>query len=908
MAASQTSLSLQLKKLETPATSQFKEKKGKYSFLYTYHEAAGIDCDTHYTHCLQGLETLSKSHPELDLSSFHKSLFSESSKTFARGVQSQEENELLDGVIESFLFKVITPCFLQESCHKIIEYLIYKYQVSEYNTDALIMATLPYHETNLFTKILQTIPEMKSHSNKWKTILHSCQRNGVHLPKASLLAACVSNPWLLHDIQETTKRISKECGNRSSVFVSFSAAVFIGILAILPSFAEEGGKEESQHQNLLSSILQFIETGIRSKSQQFVLSAYSVVAMLSCKICLKNEVVILLMSKLCKRFSKYSFKESIEEHFTLLLAIMIDNQELDEVPEDALNTIISSGALILKERPQFTAKLMERLVSIGDKKSMKHLKDLIVSNPEALSHASNLDKAINWQSLTSSKNHEEKVRTAVLMLFLAQYHPKVAKKLNQLTNDAKLAVDVIDELTLVDNGIGLTQRLPFDVKTKGPWKSVLMILEVFSCTKQSFVNSNCLVKSCLQLLAESFVLQEEADTEYLRQLLNRTIFRCIDCHDFDLDSFEMQRVMESLRYFRKKESIEQTLRLILKIVQKSETKDQKKKLLDNLMILFAFSFGTFSSHSLTDDVEADDSNATSLFNSFLKALIPSFTTNDHDQQSVVDTVLDSLYDVIPTRRINLVNEVIKQLKGDWFPYVVLSLIHKSMVTVMAAVKDLYPKFCSQLLLSRMGSSMKATSVLEILIDLSALLLETTMNSEGSLDKKLVTPAKTSQRVATRMSTRKNVTSESVPGSSSTAITREIRKVIGNSCYLSLRNCLVSSTSLDKNLMSVTILSIMSRVLTDFGDFETKVNSLPTNNIESSPQPLSSSSKESFASLVTSLQDSLKHLSKEYKTRNTSLETTSINNKQEQMINYHLNKCLKSTCDYDCKMIKTEKEV
>jgi hypothetical protein len=840
MAAQTTSLSSQLKALVTPATSQFAQKKGRASFLYTYIEAAGIECDTHYAHCLSGLDTLERSYPELNLSEFRLSLFSESSKSFERGLRSKEENEILDSVIESFLLQVITPHFLQDSCHKVLEYLVYKYHINEYNTDALIMSVLPYHETNLFPKLLQTIPEMKSSTNKWKTILHSCQRRGVHLPKASLLQACRSNSWLLDHIKETARNIGKKY-HRSNVFITFSASVFIGVLSLTNSYPLNS-KESSNNENILMSVLNYVEVGLKSQSQHFVIASYSVAAMMVCKHQLDDVIVATLLTKICRLFEKYSFRNDVQEHFVLLLAIIVDNQEVKEVPSEALDTILSSGMEVLNERPQFIAKVMEALVSKGFDKSIEKLYELSLAHPEAVKYIRGIPKSL----FKLPESSEGRLKTFLFLLKLVLYEHDIVKKLKKMTNDASLAVEAIDSLTLVDNGIGLTQRLPFDVKTDA-WRSVMIVLEVFSQTKNDFTNPDKLIKSCVQLLGESLVFHEEADCEYFRILLVRTVFRSLDSSISGTDfSYEvLQRIMESLRYFRKKESMHETLQVIEKILEmEGQVKRKDNRLLENLMLLFGFSFGS-GSHIFDDDQGIMD-----LFNNLLRTVIPSYSMKESDQKLLLDTVLHSLYDVLPVRRIHLVYAVLKELnkKSDWTPFAVLSLLHNSVVGSVKEVQDFNEKFAAQLLI-KIYSEKGGKIVLDILTDMSCLLfppfLTQNNNKEPTVRSKVAetkddTETTTIQtRRMTRSALRKTAENPTIPDTSSSnsvslvkstaqeiTVTGEsmrkasevkrvsVSKTLGNSWYQKLRDNMMSSVSLDRDLLNHGIFSIMSRVMTD----------------------------------------------------------------------------------------------
>ena len=933
-----TSLSAQLKSLQSPATSQFTHSKGRPSFIYTYQEAAGIDCDTHYVHCLSGLDALERSHPDLDLSHFRESLFTESSKSFERGLRSKEDNEVLDTVVESFLFQVITPYFLQESCHKILEYLIYKYYINEFNNDALILSVLPYHETNLFPKLLQTLPDMKDGSSKWKTILHLCQKKGAHLPKASLLQACISNPWLLDEITQTAKTISKKC-QKQNVFITFTAAVFVGVLSNMSPSTPIDLKESSKFENILMSVLSYIEVGLKAKSQHFVVAAYSVAAMISCKQVLADEIVSVLLTRVCKLFEKYTFREDVREHFVLLLAIIIDNQDVSVIPDAALSAIMSSGMDVLKERPQFVSKLMITLAGKGLDNSIDQLYDLSISNPKALEYVKEINKSISLEKLPVSP--ESRLKLFLFMLSLSNHHTKIIHKMKQLTGDATLAVNAIDSLTIVDNGIGLTQRLPFDVKTTA-WRSVMVVLEVFSKSKGKLSNAEKLIKCCVQLLGESFVFHEEADCEYFRLLLNRTISKCLDCLETPsrtvASSEVMQRVMESLRHFRKRESISETLRFIRRIME--NTVKEKQTVLDNLMLLFGFSFGSGAF------VFDDDDAIMALLEELLHSVMTSFVGSESDQKLLLDTVIDSLYDVLPSRRMPLITAVIDFLnkksaegnQGDWMPYTILSLVHKPVIGSMKEIREFNQNFASQVLLTRLEEEDKVDLVLDILTDLTAILSSTINPSAIQKDdqKESVEPMIVDQKLeqkanaenmtvrrSTRLASRKTSQSDNIPvtskaaaftaiSSSQTPIQEEkvtpiksskieirktvsLSKMIGNSWYSKLRDNIVSlTTRSDQDLLTLPVISsILTTVLTDSA-FDSAVVTPVDTEVESRTEKKDKESCDTKTKKpeltpkcerVIPLHRELMHF--------MTIYSRSDNNERNKLIAYSMYKCLKA---------------
>lgn len=220
-----TSLEQQLKRLKTPQTEAFRQQKYKPSFLYDRKEAAAIDCDTHLRIANKGLRKLIKLNP--DLENF-KDLFSDESKEIERSVLHKDENEQLSKTIRKFIHNSIVPYFMLNDCHETIEYLIYRYQVNNFQTNDLLCALLPYHETRLFARALQVIESMDASLWGW---LEPYQREGVPVPKQRIIDVLSSRSklplvTLLGDKLIEINRDSKLAG----IYTSFYTTTMMCVL------------------------------------------------------------------------------------------------------------------------------------------------------------------------------------------------------------------------------------------------------------------------------------------------------------------------------------------------------------------------------------------------------------------------------------------------------------------------------------------------------------------------------------------------------------------------------------------------------------------------------------------------------------------------------------------------------
>lgn len=286
-----SSLAKQLKQLQIPgslpSTATAKASK-KASLLFESKEAADIDNETVFSIGLNGLEELKVIEPAF--STFDNSLFGETSKSLERALQSKDVNEKLDKHISKFL-QYLSPYFLLKPAHKVLEWLIRRYQIHVHNVDSLVTCILPYHETNLFSRVLQLLT-IKVPSSKWNW-LRPVQKAGSPLSKTAFLQHCVSDPGFLSFICEMVKEgIALEGIPPSSlrVLFTFYTSTVVGVLDMLPKVTEK----------FLSQLLPYLLEGLKSDLPEMLASSYMITAQLCSRCNMEETLVKSLTDSICK--------------------------------------------------------------------------------------------------------------------------------------------------------------------------------------------------------------------------------------------------------------------------------------------------------------------------------------------------------------------------------------------------------------------------------------------------------------------------------------------------------------------------------------------------------------------------------------------------------------------------------
>ena len=287
-----SSLEKQLKRLRIPDSSSLERAtkfKKKTSFLFDPKEASDIDNETVFALALNGLDELKLVNVEFE--KFEIFLFSESSKHLERSLQSQELNDKLDNNIRDYL-RFLSPYILLKPAHKTLEWLIRRYQVHLYNTDDLLACVFPYHQSNVFARVVQLL---NLSNTKWSW-LTAVQKTGSPLPRSTIIQHCTSNSAFFTFLSGLVFNVGKTKGNTNQgfaayhVFASFYASTVIGVLERLDKISEE----------MVTTLLAQIIHGLKSNFPDLQAASYMIIGQLTNKCLLESQVVESLLKIMCK--------------------------------------------------------------------------------------------------------------------------------------------------------------------------------------------------------------------------------------------------------------------------------------------------------------------------------------------------------------------------------------------------------------------------------------------------------------------------------------------------------------------------------------------------------------------------------------------------------------------------------
>ncbi|XP_076024052.1 HEAT repeat-containing protein 1 isoform X2 [Genypterus blacodes] len=328
-----TSLAHQLKRLALPQNDpSVLARREVASLLFDPKDAATMDRSTFYALGCTGLEELLGIEPAL--SEFQETLFSPASVTLERSVQSKEVNEKLDAGISLFLAR-ICPYFLLKPAHKCIEWLVHRFHVQLYNTDSLLACALPYHDTNIFVRVVQLL-KIKETNNRWSW-LHCLQKPGVPLSRGALVAHCCTDlsfmDFICNLVTHSIKAYPERPGSQLRAIFSFYVSTMVSALDALDRVSD----------TVVSKLLPYIQRGLRSPLDDYRAASY----MLLCQLSVKVEMESSLVDTLALQVSRSLLRQpALEREGLGCLIVLLQNQRGGAVGPRAFSLLCSMPSLV----------------------------------------------------------------------------------------------------------------------------------------------------------------------------------------------------------------------------------------------------------------------------------------------------------------------------------------------------------------------------------------------------------------------------------------------------------------------------------------------------------------------------------------------------------------------------------
>lgn len=314
-----TTLAEQLRNLSVPSTNILKDDKKRTTLLFDPKEAAAISGEVIYEIGLEGLDGLIiKNNSFIQ---YRNSLFHVSSKDFDRNVQSKEDNSKLNKTVKKFL-AMIAPHILTNPAHKAMEWLFYRYAINEFNKQDLIMVALPYYNSNIFSRIIQTLKFNESADPFY--FLKTVQKSGMHLQRLDLFYQALSNARIIKLLTKFMTQLMNIHTNYSVLTTQFNfyCTIFCGAIEFANEISEP----------FISEMLPLIIKGLNSPIPDFAAASYVITA----RLLSKGSLTPKLLNTLLEKVSELPCP-SLKLEATLMVVLIYQLQkQYEELPSTAL--------------------------------------------------------------------------------------------------------------------------------------------------------------------------------------------------------------------------------------------------------------------------------------------------------------------------------------------------------------------------------------------------------------------------------------------------------------------------------------------------------------------------------------------------------------------------------------------
>lgn len=356
-----TSLAEQLRRLQTPQSSQFVDTKKRDSILFTTKEAATKSRETIYEIGISGLEELIEMNPAF--LEFQSTLFEITAKDVQRAVETKEVNALLNKNIRRFMYH-LSPYFMIPATHKCLEWLIRRFNINLYNKEELLMLILPYHQTNMFVRCIQSM-KLDDPTDKWH-FLAEVKKSSSPLSKYALWNHGATQPSFLGFVGKFTYEAMKELEHKAGslqTMLAFYCTTVIGAM-------EHAGKVNDNH---ILNIAKYLLKAYKSNVMDFAAAGY----MITAQLLVKSKLGIRLLNELMEKVTS-AVQQPLSQNIVLLLSLMFQSQSdelkitdktLDNIMSfkwlpNALDQMKNEGKPFIAFYRALTCKLLEK---IGDK-------------------------------------------------------------------------------------------------------------------------------------------------------------------------------------------------------------------------------------------------------------------------------------------------------------------------------------------------------------------------------------------------------------------------------------------------------------------------------------------------------------------------------------------------------------
>ncbi|VDM08208.1 unnamed protein product [Wuchereria bancrofti] len=286
-----TSLEKQLNNLRTAVSGQLGVERPHVSLLFDKKEASSLYVENALQIGRAGLAELRKVDPKIALK--EEDLFDDAAVNVQRALLTKEENMVLNEKLERIIIQL--SAYLHHlSAKQILEWLIFQFHVQSFNAETLFIAFLPYHNSNIFGRLL-SILDLKGLEYDW---VKDYAKSEAPIPMTKLLFN------------------AKFVETKLPHLFTFYASICVHLLA-----------KSDMTDALVSKMLPFLARGLTADLVSLRLACLTVISQLCTNVKLVSNKLDPMIKLILLKMDNFTMKESIDT-----LVVIYQRQEITSFP------------------------------------------------------------------------------------------------------------------------------------------------------------------------------------------------------------------------------------------------------------------------------------------------------------------------------------------------------------------------------------------------------------------------------------------------------------------------------------------------------------------------------------------------------------------------------------------------
>lgn len=292
-----------------------RQKLHSASLLYNPKTASTQDFDFIFENATSALNDLIEIEPKFEL--FAKTLFSESSISIDRNVQSKDEVKNLDRAINSYLMLASSKWHLAPTLHA-TEWLVRRFQIHIHNAETLLLSTINYYQASVFKRILGIV-KIPPLFHPLSSFVRS-DRNPTHITIVKLFQDM--------DFLKLYTNYLGKCVKQGTTYTSqllFSSCCFVNLIAY-------ANNDEERLNSLVPVVLEISAKLLASNSADCQIAAHCVLVVLATALPLKKTIILAATETILSNVQTGAKKSALATIFKLFQTLKCQGN-VDQLPD-----------------------------------------------------------------------------------------------------------------------------------------------------------------------------------------------------------------------------------------------------------------------------------------------------------------------------------------------------------------------------------------------------------------------------------------------------------------------------------------------------------------------------------------------------------------------------------------------